>query len=247
MIIYKSAEEIRAMRAANKIVAEVLTELKSLIMPGVTTNQLDSFAERMAKEKGAKPAFKGYRGYPASLCTSINEEIVHGIPSDRHLQDGDIISLDFGVILDGYYGDAAVTYPVGNIEPQAEKIIKVVEESLYKGLEQVKEGNRISDISAAVQEYVEANGFSVIRNFVGHGIGFSLHEEPGMALAIEPMIAAGDWNVDILADDWTAVTRDGSLSAHYEHTVAVTKRGMEILSLNKKKSELAQIEEKKHA
>jgi len=168
MIIYKSEEEIRAMKAANQIVAEVLTELKSEVRPGVTTNQLDSFAEKMAREKGAKPAFKGYRGYPASLCTSINEEIVHGIPSDRHLQDGDIISLDFGVILNGYYGDAAVTYPVGNIEPQAEKIIKVVEESLYKGLEQVKEGNRISDISAAVQEYVEANGFSVIRNFVGH-------------------------------------------------------------------------------
>jgi len=230
MIIYKSEDEIRGMKAANQIVAEVLTELKSEVKPGVTTNQLDSFAEKMAREKGAKPAFKGYRGYPASLCTSI---------------------------------DAAVTYPVGNIEPQAEKIIKVVEESLYKGLEQVREGNRISDISAAVQEYVEANGFSVIRNFVGHGIGFSLHEEPqipnfgtpghgpkiksGMALAIEPMISAGDWNVDILKDDWTAVTRDRSLSAHYEHTVAVTKRGMEILSLNKKKSKLAQVEEKKHA
>ena len=169
---------------------------------------------------------------------------------------------DFGGILDGYSGDAAVTYPVGNIDPQAEKIIKGVEESLYKGLEQVKEGNRISDISAAVQEYVEANGFSVIRNFVGHGIGFSLHEEPqipnfgtpghgpkiksGMALAIEPMIAAGDWRVDILEDDWTAVTRDRSLSAHYEHTVAVTKRGMEILSLGNKKFKLAQLEEKKH-
>ncbi len=263
MIIYKSEEEIRAIRAASQIVAEVLTELKSEIRPGITTNQLDNFAESMAKEKGAKPAFKGYRGYPASLCTSINEEIVHGIPSDRNLQDGDIISLDFGVILDGYYGDAAVTYPVGNIKPQAEKIIKVVEESLYKGLEQVKEGNRISDISAAIQEYVEANGFSIIRNFVGHGIGSSLHEEPqipnfgtpgqgpkiksGMAFAIEPMIAAGDWNVDILADDWTAVTRDKSISAHYEHTVAVTKKGMEILSLNKEKSKLAQIEERKHA
>lgn len=263
MIIYKSEEEIRAMKAANQIVAEILAELKALVKPGVTTNKLDSFAERRAREKGAKPAFKGYMGYPASLCTSINEEIVHGIPSDRNLQDGDIISLDFGVILDGYYGDAAVTYPVGNIKPQAEKIIKVVEESLYKGLEQVKEGNRISDISAAVQEYVEANGFSVIRNFVGHGIGFSLHEEPqipnfgtpghgpkiksGMTLAIEPMIAAGDWDVDILEDDWTAATRDRSLSAHYEHTVAVTKRGMEILSLSKEKSKLAQIEEKKHA
>lgn len=262
MIIYKSEEEIRAIKRANQIVADILAELKFMVKPGVSTLQLDHYAENKAKEKGAKPAFKGYRGFPASLCTSINEEIVHGIPSDRTLQNGDIISLDFGVVIDGCYGDAAVTYPVGNINSQAKKIIMAVEESLYKGLEQVREGCRVSDISASVQKYVEANGFSVIRNFVGHGIGFSLHEEPqipnfgvpghgpkikpGMVLAIEPMIAAGDWNIDVLADDWTAVTRDKSLSAHYEHTVAVTKKGMEILSLHNNKKSLLQTKERTH-
>jgi len=195
----------------------------------------------------AVPAFKGYRGYPASLCTSINEEIVHGIPSSRVLRSGDIISLDFGVIYNGFYGDAAVTFPVGEISSRAEKLIATAQESLAKGVAKLKEGNRLSDISYAIQSHVESQGFSVIRSFVGHGIGFSLHEEPqipnfgtpgrgpklkpGMVLAIEPMIAIGNWEVEILADNWTAVTKDRSLSAHYEHTVALTRSGVEILSL----------------
>ena len=248
MIIYKSSEEIAGMRRSNQIVARVLSELGEQIRPGVTTRDLDAYAEKRAQEMGGTPAFKGYRGYPASLCTSINEEIVHGIPSSRILQEGDIISLDYGVILDGFYGDAAVTYACGQLSPQTEQLVDAAKTSFFRGLEQVKVGNRISDISHAVQTYVEALGFSVIRSFVGHGIGFSLHEEPqipnfgspgrgprirpGMTLAIEPMIACGDWDVEILADNWTAVTRDRSLSAHYEHTIAVTEKGVEVLSLS---------------
>ena len=208
---------------------------------------MDEYAEFRIKEMNAIPAFKGYRGYPASLCTSINEEIVHGIPSARRLRDADIISLDFGVLYEGYYGDAAVTYPVGKITPKAKKLIKAAEETFYKGLEQMKPGKRISDISFAIQNHVESQGFSVIRAFVGHGIGLSLHEEPqvpnfgppgrgpkiksGMVIAVEPMIAIGDWGVEILDDNWTAITRDRSLSAHYEHTVAITQKGPEILSM----------------
>jgi methionyl aminopeptidase len=248
MIIYKSAEEIQGMRRSSQIVARILSELGEQIKPGINTGVLNAYAERRTFEMGGIPAFKGYRGYPASLCTSINEEIVHGIPSSRVLREGDIISLDFGVIMDGFYGDAAATYSVGQISPQAEKLIDAAKASFFCGLAQVKIGNRISDISHAVQTYVEALGFSVIRSFVGHGIGFSLHEEPqipnfgspgrgqrikpGMTLAIEPMIAAGDWDVEILADNWTAVTRDRSLSAHYEHTIAVTEKGAEVLSLS---------------
>lgn len=247
MIIYKSAEEILGMRRSNQIVGQVLSELAGIIKPGIQTKDLDSYAEERAREMGSVPAFKGYRGYPASLCTSINEEIVHGIPSSRVLREGDILSLDFGVILDGFYGDAAVTYPVGRISNQAEKLIEAAKTSFFRGLEQVKVGNRISDISHAVQTYVEAQGYSVIRSFVGHGIGFSLHEEPqipnfgspgrgprikpGMTLAIEPMIAAGNWEVKVLDDNWTAVTQDHSLSAHYENTIAVTEEGVEVLSL----------------
>lgn len=247
MIIYKNSDEIHGMRRSNQIVAQVLAELGDQIKPGVRTKDLDEYAERRTYEMGGVPAFKGYRGYPASLCASINEEIVHGIPSSRVLQEGDIIGLDFGVILDGFYGDAAVTYPVGKISPLAEKLIAAAKDSFFCGLEQVKIGNRISDISHAVQTCVEKEGFSVIRAFVGHGIGFSLHEEPqipnfgapgrgpkimpGMTLAIEPMIAIGDWDVEILADNWTAVTKDRSLSAHYEHTIAVTEKGVQILSM----------------
>ena len=246
MIIYKSEEEIRSIRKSNQIVAKILSELKQMIKPDIQTQELDTYAERRAIEMGSIPAFKGYRGYPAALCTSINEEIVHGIPSSRTLKEGDIISLDFGVICDGHFGDAAITYPVGEITPRAKKLVDAAEEAFYKGMEQAKVGNRISDISHAVQKYVESQGFSVIRTFCGHGIGFSLHEEPqipnfgkpgcgpkikpGMVLALEPMIAIGDWDVEILADNWTAVTRDRSLSAHYEHTVAVTHEGCEILS-----------------
>ncbi|TET71915.1 MAG: type I methionyl aminopeptidase [Candidatus Aminicenantes bacterium] len=247
MIIY-CEEEISTIRKSNQIVAKILAELGRMIIPGVQTKELDEYAELRVKEMNAIPAFKGYRGYPASLCTSINEEIVHGIPSSRRLRDGDIISLDFGVLYEGYYGDAAVTYPVGEITPKAKKLIKAAEETFYKGMEQMKPGKRISDISFAIQSHVESQGFSVIRAFVGHGIGLSLHEEPqvpnfgspgrgpklksGMVLAIEPMIAMGDWDVEILDDNWTAITRDKSLSAHYEHTVAITQKGPEILSLS---------------
>ncbi len=247
MIVYKSEAEIHAIRKSNQIVAKILAELKSMIKPGVRTRELDKYAETRTRKFDAVPAFKGYRGFPASLCTSINEEIVHGIPSSRTLQEGDIISLDFGVIYDGYYGDAAVTYPVGKISAKAKKLIATAEEAFYQGIEQMKENQRISDISSAIQNHVESQKFSVIRSFVGHGIGMSLHEEPqvpnfgipghgpkikvGMVLAIEPMISIGDWNVEVLTDNWTAVTRDRSLSAHFEHSVALTERGIEILSL----------------
>jgi len=247
MIIY-TREEISSIKKSNEIVAKILAELGRMITPGVQTKELDEYAEMRVKKLNAIPAFKGYRGYPASLCTSINEEIVHGIPSSRSLREGDIISIDFGVLYEGYYGDAAATYPVGEITPKAQKLIKAAEETFYKGMEQMKPGKRISDISSAIQSHVESQGFSVIRAFVGHGIGLSLHEEPqvpnfglpgrgpkiksGMVLAIEPMIAMGDWDVEILDDNWTAITRDRSLSAHYEHTVAVTEKGPEILSLS---------------
>jgi methionyl aminopeptidase len=247
MIIYKTPQEIAVMKGSSQIVAKVLSELKAMVRPGVRTRDLDAYAEARARELRAAPAFKGYRGYPGSLCTSVNEEIIHGIPSDRILKDGDIIGLDFGVLFEGFYGDAAVTVPVGAISLPAQRLIAVAEAAFYKGIEEMKKDNRISDISHAIQEYVESEGFSVIRSFVGHGIGHSPHEEPhvpnfgppgrgpkikeGLTLAIEPMIAAGDWQEEILEDGWTAVTKDRSLSAHYEHTVAMTARGVEILSL----------------
>ena len=265
MIIYKSEDEIQGIRKSNRIVAQVLAELKTLIKPGVSTLELDEFAVKKAREMNSVPAFKNYKGYPASLCTSINEEIVHGIPSSsRKLKEGDIIGLDFGVICDGYYGDAAVTYAVGDISPVAEKLIQTAKEAFYKGFEKVQVGNRISDISYAVQNLVEAQGFSVIRAFVGHGIGFSLHEEPqvpnfgmpgrgpkiqpGLTIAIEPMIAEGGWEVEILQDKWTAVTRDRSLSAHHENTVVSTPTGPEILSrLDEGEAELSDAKEKYYA
>jgi methionyl aminopeptidase len=248
MILY-SREEIQAIKRSNQIVAQILADLGKMIKPGVQTKELDEYAEMKSREMKAVPAFKGYRGFPSSVCTSINEEIVHGIPSSRTLQDGDIISLDFGVLYEGYYGDAAVTYPVGEVSFEAKKIIQIVEGAFFKSAEQMRAGKRLSDISFAIQSYVESQGFSVIRTFVGHGIGLSLHEEPqvpnfgqpgkgpklkaGMVLAIEPMIAAGEWDVEILEDNWTAVTKDRGLSAHYEHTVAITQDGHEILSLLK--------------
>jgi len=263
MIVYKSREEIQAIRYSNQIVAKILAELKAMIKPGVQTKDLDHYAETRCKEMDAIPAFKGYRGYPASLCTSVNEEIVHGIPSSRTLRQGDIISLDFGAIYKGYYGDAAVTYPVGEISSKARKLGGTVKQAFYKGIEQMKEGKRISDISFAIQDYVESQGFSVIRTFVGHGIGLSLHEEPqvpnfgqpgrgpkirqGLVLAIEPMIAIGDWQVEILKDDWTAVTRDRSLSAHFEHSVALTENGVEILSALDEKESLPYLKESQYA
>ncbi|RFT15897.1 MAG: Methionine aminopeptidase [Candidatus Saccharicenans subterraneus] len=248
MIIYKSEAEIEMMRKSSQIVARILSELREMIKPGMETRELDAYAEARARQLGAVPAFKGYRGYPASLCISVNEEIVHGIPSGRRLQEGDIVSLDFGVVYEGFYGDAALTVPVGRVSDLALRLIAVAEKAFYRGLEELKVGNRLSDVSAAIQQEVEGAGFSVIRAFVGHGIGRSLHEEPqlpnfglpghgprlkkGLTLAIEPMIAAGHWEVEVLNDGWTAVTRDRSLSAHYEHTVALTDRGVEILSLD---------------
>lgn len=252
MIVFKSEKEMDAIRTSSQIVAQVLADMRGLIEPGVTTKDLDAFAEKRAIEMDAIPAFKGYRGYPASLCTSVNEEIIHGIPSSRKLQEGDIISLDFGVIYDGYYGDAAVTYPVGKVSPEAKGLIDTAEKAFFKGFEKLRDGSRISDISHAIQTAVESQGFSVIRAFVGHGIGISLHEEPqipnfgvpgrgpkikkGLVLAIEPMIAAGHWDIEIKDDNWTAVTKDKSLSAHYEHTVAYTEKGAKILSMLEEKN-----------
>jgi len=246
MIIYKTDEEIRTMKRANRIVARILAELAPMVAPGVTTKDLDVFAEKRTRELGAVPAFKGYRGYPASLCASVNEEIVHGIPSGRTLKAGDIVSLDYGVLFEGFYGDSTVTVPVGEIAPEAARLIETARASFFEGVAMMKEGGRVSDISAAVQKRVEADGFAVVRSFVGHGIGRGLHEEPqvpnfglpghgprirrGMVLAIEPMIAAGDWEVEILDNGWTAVTKDRSLAAHYEHTVACTADGIDILS-----------------
>jgi methionyl aminopeptidase len=234
------------MRAANALVAEVLAELARMVAPGVTTLDLDEKAETLVRAGGAEPAFKGYRGYPCTLCASVNEQVVHGIPSARVLREGDIISLDMGVKLSGFYGDSAVTVPVGRVSDEAQTLLRVTQESLEKGIEQVRLGGRISDIGHAIQGHVEAHGFSVVREFVGHGIGAALHEDPqianygepgrgprlaeGMVLAIEPMVNVGRPAVKVLADQWTAVTKDGSLSAHFEHTVAVTKSGPLILT-----------------
>jgi len=247
-IVCKSQAKIDKMRRSGLIVRQVLEELRAMVKPEVTTMDLEKAAERRIRDFGAKPAFKGYYDYPCVLCTSVNEEIVHGIPSaKRVLKDGDIVSIDCGVVLDGYYGDAAITVAVGDsVSPERKKLMEVTEQSLYKGIEQAKIGNSISDIGAAVQSYVEANGFSVVREFVGHGIGTKLHEEPqvpnfrsrgadtrlreGMVLAIEPMVNSGRPEARVLEDKWTAVTADGSSSAHFEHCVAVTKNGPLILT-----------------
>jgi methionyl aminopeptidase len=247
-IVCKSASEIERMRHSGRIVRQVLDELRSMVKPGITTMDLERAAEKKIAELGAKPAFKGYYDYPCVLCTSVNEEIVHGIPSEkRALKDGDIVSIDCGVVLDGYYGDAAITVPVSDaVKPELRKLLTVTEESLYKGIDQALIGNSVGDVGAAVQEHVEANGFSVVREFVGHGIGTRLHEEPqvpnfgarghgaklreGMVLAIEPMVNYGKPETRVLGDKWTAVTVDGSFSAHFEHCVAVTKDGPVILT-----------------
>ena len=246
MIVLKSPEEIGIMRDANQIVAEVHEELKQQAVPGTTTGELDKIAERIAVKRKSKCAFKGYRGYPKCLCTSLNEVIVHGIPSDRVLKEGDILSLDFGVVYKGFCGDAAVTVPVGKISEKAENLMRTTEECLEKAIGQMYEGNRLADVSAVIQEHAEKHGYSVVRDFVGHGIGRSLHEDPqvpnygksgtgirlkrGMVLAVEPMVNEGDWGIRILKDGWTAVTKDGSLSAHFEHSVAITDNGPCILS-----------------
>jgi methionyl aminopeptidase len=247
VIVCKSPAELGKMRAANQLVAQILEDLAAMVAPGVTTAQLDAVAEAKVRAAGAEPAFKGYRGYPATLCASVNEQVVHGIPSGKPLVAGDIVSLDMGVKLDGYYGDSAVTVPVGAVSEDVRALLRVTQEALAKGIAQVKIGGRVSDIGHAIQAYVEAHGFSVVREFVGHGIGASLHEEPqianygepgrgprlaeGMTLAIEPMVNMGRPAVKVLADGWTAVTKDGSLSAHFEHTVAVTKSGPLVLTM----------------
>ncbi len=246
MITIKSQEEIEKIAKACRLVAQVLKELKEIIKPGITTKDIEIFVDKTIAEKGAVPAFKGYRNYPSSVCTSLNDQVVHGIPSSTRLKDGDILSIDLGVYLDGFYGDAAITVPVGRISPAAERLLRVTEQALYLGIEKARPGNRVSDISSTIQKYVESHGYSVVRTFVGHGIGRSLHEEPqvpnygdpgrgprlreGMTLAIEPMVNEGTYEVRILDDGWTAVTADGKLSAHFEHTVAVTKNGARILT-----------------
>jgi len=246
MIVCKSASELVRMRTANALVADVLGALEVMVLPGVTTLDLDAVAESLVREGGAEPAFKGYRGFPATVCASVNEEVVHGIPSKRPLKAGDIVSLDVGVLLDGFYGDSALTVPVGEISVAAAKLLSVTKQSLERAISAVRAGARISDLGHAVQNYVETNGYSVVREFVGHGIGTKLHEEPqipnygqpgqgprlaeGMVLAIEPMVNIGSATVKILKDGWTAVTSDGNLSAHFEHTVAVTAEGAEVLT-----------------
>jgi methionyl aminopeptidase len=248
MIIIKSDSEIEFMRHAGKVVGETLAKLEEVIRPGITTAELDRVAEEYIKEQGAKPSFKGYYGFPASICTSLNKEVVHGIPSkDVVLMEGDIISVDCGAILNGYQGDAARTFTVGKVSSEAQKLIDVTKESFFKGVEKALVGNRLTDISAAVQVYVESCGFSVVRDYVGHGIGRDMHEDPevpnygrpgrgpklmhGMVLAIEPMVNIGMYNVRVESNDWTVETVDGSLSAHYENTVAILKDGPEILTL----------------
>jgi methionyl aminopeptidase len=248
-IILKASWEIDILRRSNRLVAEALRELARRVRPGTTTLELDRLAETFLRERGALPAFKGYRDYPFTVCASINEAVVHGFPSTRPLREGDILSLDMGAVVDGYYGDAAVTLPVGRISPQAERLLSVTRECLERAVRAAQPGGRLADISQTVQDHAEGHGFSVVRVFVGHGIGKALHEapqipnfvdagqgrgpllKPGMVLAIEPMVNAGGPDIRVLEDRWTAVTADGALSAHFEHTVAITESGPEILTL----------------
>jgi methionyl aminopeptidase len=246
MIVLKSTQEIAMMWEANQIVAALLQELKEKAAPGVTTQELDELAERWIRKRKAKCAFKGYRGYPNCLCTSVNNVIVHGLPSSSELQEGDILSLDCGAYYKSFYGDAAITIPIGRASKKAERLIRTTQECLQRAIEQMISGNRLSDISCAIQRHAEAAGYSVVRDFVGHGIGRQLHEDPqvpnygvpgtgirlkaGMVLAIEPMVNEGHWSIRILQDGWTAVTEDGALSAHFEHSVAITDNGPFVLS-----------------
>jgi len=246
MINIRSPREIDQLKKANIIVAEVIEKLSSKIVPGVTTRELDQIAEAFIRSRKATPAFKGYRGFPATLCVSINEEVVHGIPGPRKLKQGDIVSIDVGVNYNGYFGDAAATFPVGEVDPEARRLLEVTEKALYIGIEKARVGNRLFDISFAIQQWVESNGFSVVRDFVGHGIGKSLHEDPqipnfgsphqgpriekGMTFALEPMVNEGTFEVQILSDGWTVVTSDRKRSAHFEHTIAISNGGAEILS-----------------
>jgi len=246
-IILKNPWEIELLRKANAIVMETLLRLKEEVKPGKCTFEFEELVLEICEKKRVRPAFKGYRGYPYALCVSINEEVVHGMPSkEKYLKEGDIVSFDFGVVYEGYFGDAALTVGVGEVSEEAKRLMKVTEEALYKGIEKASFGNRIGDISHAIQKHVESNGFNVIRDFVGHGIGRNLHEPPeipnfgkpgrgpkleiGMTIAIEPMVSAGDYRIEILKDGWTAVTKDRSLSAHFEHSIVITPKGPEILS-----------------
>jgi len=246
MVILKSPSEIEKIRQSNVIVAEILEILRQKVDPGTDTLKLNEISEELALDRNARPAFKGYRGYPYSLCASVNQQVVHGFPCKRPLKEGDILSMDFGIFYQGYYGDAAVTVPVGNISSVAQRLIETTKEALFLGIEQAAPGKRLSDISHAIQSRAEAAGFSVVRKFVGHGIGKALHEDPqvpnygtpgmgirlkpGMVIAIEPMVNVGGYEVKTLEDGWTTVTKDGSLSAHFEHTVAITEEGPVILS-----------------
>lgn len=246
MIILKSSEEIRRLRRAGKLVADAHALVAEMIRPGVTTAELDEAVEQLIRKAGGIPTFKGYQGFPASICTSVDDEVIHGIPGSRRLEEGQIVSVDIGVTLDGFVGDSAWTYPVGAIAPDVQRLLQTTEEALYRGIEAARPGNRISDIGHAIQTWVERRGFSVVRDFVGHGVGREMHEEPqvpnfgppgrgprikpGMCLAIEPMVTMGKHHVRILDDQWTAVTEDGSLAAHFEHTIIVTPDGPEILT-----------------
>ncbi|MDP2168313.1 MAG: type I methionyl aminopeptidase [Thermodesulfovibrionales bacterium] len=246
MILIKSKEEIDRIADACRIVAETIEELRGYVSAGISTKELEEIAEGMIRKRGGAPAFKGYRGYPSSICASVNDQVIHGIPSELRLKEGDIIGIDIGVYYKGFYGDAAVTLPVGRVSELAERLLRVTEGALNAGIDKAREGNRVSDISSVVQGHVESNGFSVVRMFTGHGIGKFLHEEPqvpnfgppgkgprlrsGMTLALEPMVNAGGPDVVVLEDGWTTVTRDGSLSAHFEHTIAVTGEEVRVLT-----------------
>ncbi|MFH1102744.1 MAG: type I methionyl aminopeptidase [Pseudomonadota bacterium] len=246
MVIIKSPKEIEKIRRSNQIVAQILKTLESEVRPGIHTLYLNDLSEKLAVEGNAVPAFKGYRGYPFALCASVNSVVVHGFPNKTPLREGDIVSLDFGILFNGYYGDAATTVAVGRLSESARKLTDVTRESLYKGIDKAVPDGRLSDISHAIQSHVESNGFSVVRKFVGHGIGSKLHEDPqipnfgksgtgvrlkpGMTLAIEPMVNEKGYEVEILEDGWTAVTKDGSMSAHFEHTIAITENGPAVLS-----------------
>lgn len=246
MIICKTPPELEIMKEAGRIVALTHQELQNHISPGISTMELDAVAENFIRSMDAAPSFKGYNGFPGSICASVNEELVHGIPGSRTLKEGDIISIDIGAYYKGYHGDSAWTYPVGRIAPETEKLLDVTEESLYIGLNEAKPGERLSTISHAIQTYVESNGFSIVREYVGHGVGQNLHEapqiphygppgrgpvlKPGMVLAIEPMVNAGRRYVKTLEDNWTVITQDGKMCAHFEHTIAITETGFEILT-----------------
>ena len=245
----KSASELEAMRKAGQVVARMIAAIKEAVEPGITTKQLDTVAAKELKRQGAKPAFLGYMGFPATICTSVNEQIVHGIPGDRVLKEGDLVKVDVGAVVDGLYGDSAMTLPVGQVSEEAMRLIETTKNSLDAAIAVVKSGNRLGDIGAAVQEYAESRGYGVVREYVGHGIGRNLHEEPqipnygvagrgallhaGMVIAVEPMVNVGTWRTQALEDGWTVVTADGKLSAHFEHTMAIGEHGAEVLTLLK--------------